>query len=338
MQSSKVPILSVIMPVYNAEKYLEDAVLSILNQTFTDFELLIGDDGSFDKSKEIIDEIARKDKRIKPSHNPTNLGKIDTVNRLYANAKGIYVVFHDADDISHHHRFRLQIDVLDNDNSIGLVGSGYLMVDQQNRIIDSIQPSLSHDSIISSMRKSSQFHFPAVMFRKSAIDSEDELFRGFFGYNNEDVDLTLRILTKSKGANIDSMIYVYRILENSISRNKLLRKSIYYYSIAKDLAISRLSGEGDWLCDDKLRIKKLEKYDSLNDTSRIIIFANSVSYFLSYRMYYKAIKSALLSVRYVHPLEGTKLVLVTVYKIVKKRMERFDTSEFNLELFQKRMP
>lgn len=92
------PKLSVIVPVYKAEKYLHRCVESILTQTFTDFEILLIDDGSPDRSGEICDEYAKKDSRIKVFHK-LNGGASDARNVGLDNAQGEYVCFVDSDDV-----------------------------------------------------------------------------------------------------------------------------------------------------------------------------------------------------------------------------------------------
>jgi len=126
------PKISVIMSVYNGEKYLREAIDSILNQTFTDFEFLIGNDCSTDGTKEILDQYT--DPRLKILHYETNVGLTASLNWLLSLANGDYIARMDADDISHRQRFQFQTKYLDEHPGVGLVGSSYYRIDEQGRI------------------------------------------------------------------------------------------------------------------------------------------------------------------------------------------------------------
>jgi glycosyltransferase involved in cell wall biosynthesis len=106
--------ISILMPVYNGEKYLREAIDSILNQTFTDFEFLIVDDGSTDNSVEIINSY--QNSRINLVKNDKNEGLVYTLNRGLSLAKGEYIARMDCDDISLPERLKKQIDFLDSNS------------------------------------------------------------------------------------------------------------------------------------------------------------------------------------------------------------------------------
>ncbi len=115
------PKVTVLMPVYNAEKYLKTAIESILKQTFSDFELLIINDGSTDGSEEIIRSF--NDKRIRLFNNEQNLGIIKTLNKGLNLAKGEYIIRMDADDISLPDRLELQVKYMEENPGIGISGT-----------------------------------------------------------------------------------------------------------------------------------------------------------------------------------------------------------------------
>src|SRR5690606_25345296 len=102
------PVISVVMPVYNSERYLAEAIESILNQTFADFEFLIFDDGSTDRSPEIIREYARKDARIIPQFSPINRGYVVHLNEGIRRSRGRYIARMDSDDVALSTRLELQ--------------------------------------------------------------------------------------------------------------------------------------------------------------------------------------------------------------------------------------
>lgn len=124
------PKISVLMPVYNAEKFLNEAIDSILNQTFKDFEFLIINDGSTDRSKEII--LSYKDPRIRYFENKKNLGLSATLNKGLDLAKADYVARMDADDVSLPDRLKTQLEIVKKDNNVGLVASWIVLIDENN--------------------------------------------------------------------------------------------------------------------------------------------------------------------------------------------------------------
>ena len=119
------PLLTVLMPVYNAEKFLKDSIGSILKQTYSDFELLILDDGSTDNSLKIIKAYAKEDKRIKILVNKTNQGEAKCRNRLLKNSKTEFIAWMDSDDISLEDRLQTQMDFLKQNPKIDAVGVQY---------------------------------------------------------------------------------------------------------------------------------------------------------------------------------------------------------------------
>src|SRR5688572_5358734 len=121
MRTSDAPPVSVVLPVYNGQQYIHEAVSSIQNQSFQDFEFLIVDDGSTDDTPAILQEFARRDDRIRLYHQE-NSGLISSLNRMCRVARGLYIARMDADDISLPNRLRRQIDYLDSHSDVGIVG------------------------------------------------------------------------------------------------------------------------------------------------------------------------------------------------------------------------
>ena len=114
------PKVSVVMPVYNAEKYLREAIDSILRQTFDDFEFIIVNDCSKDTSWDIMQEYARRDPRVILIYNAQNLGEAGARNVGMAQARGQYIAAMDADDVSMADRLALQVKYLDENPEVGL--------------------------------------------------------------------------------------------------------------------------------------------------------------------------------------------------------------------------
>jgi len=201
------PLVSVIMGVYNCETTLETSINSILRQSFTDFEFIICDDASSDKTLEIISRCAQKDMRIRVLRNQTNAGLAPTLNKCIENAYGTYLARMDGDDISKKERFQKQIDFLEAHQEYAFCGTSAELFDNEGvwglrRCIEKPEPK--------DFLSVSPFIHPSTMFRKKAVvdaglyktknvgRSEDyELFmrlyaKGFIGYNFQDFLLTYR--------------------------------------------------------------------------------------------------------------------------------------------------
>ena len=117
------PKVSVLMPAYNSEAFVAEAIESILNQTYTDFEFIIINDGSTDKTAEIIDEYAKNDSRIKFINNHKNQGLIAVLNQGLDLCTGEYVARMDSDDISMPQRFEKQVQYMDEHQEVGILGT-----------------------------------------------------------------------------------------------------------------------------------------------------------------------------------------------------------------------
>lgn len=207
--------MSVLMSVYNGERYVEAAIRSIQQQTFEDFELLIVDDGSNDKSLSILQSLQASDHRI-IIRTRGNRGLVASLNELVGMARGRYLARMDADDISLPRRFEEQVAFLDQNPGVAVVGTAFMMIDSRGRRIGSIncpcdpasveQALLSGDCVLS---------HPSVMIRAEAMIQAG-------GYRHEfpcaqDLDLWLRISEFAQLANLPEVLLEYRLHSDSIS-------------------------------------------------------------------------------------------------------------------------
>lgn len=231
------PLVSVVMSVYNAEKFLSDAIKSILNQSFKDFEFIIIEDFSTDHSLDLLKEFQKKDNRIKIIEKEKNEGSegfIKNLNFGLEIAKGKYVARMDADDISSLDRFQKQVDFLETHPEISLVGAQINFINEKNEIIGEKIGALEHEEIAHKISSKIQLFHPVIMFR----NNESIRYREKFVYC-EDYDLYLYLITQGKKlANIDEKLLNYRILDNSISRKGdnfikklMLEKALYFYQL-----------------------------------------------------------------------------------------------------------
>src|SRR5690606_27940814 len=206
------PLLSVLMPAFNCEKYVGQAIESILNQTYDNFEFIIINDGSTDDTEKVI--LSFSDSRIRYIKNTYNLGLIETLNKGIQLSKGEFIARMDADDISYPERFRIQIEFLNNNSDYVICSSSrknFIEWDQQKHL--SIMP-LDDISIRIGSLFSTPFTHPAVMLRKNIIIENELKFDNAFKYA-EDYEFWINILKFGKGYNFKNPLIYYRDTPNS---------------------------------------------------------------------------------------------------------------------------
>ncbi|NJO03533.1 MAG: glycosyltransferase, partial [Bacteroidia bacterium] len=188
------PQVSVIMPVYNARKYLKESIESILNQTFIDFEFIIIEDGSTDNSPEIIRRYT--DARIRLISNAKNQGIVRSLNQGLRLAQGKYLARMDADDISLPERFARQVKYLEENPEVDLLATYIQLINEDGRdkgVWVADQETLSYSSIRKKLPEGNCLAHPSMMFRASTIRK----FRYVrFDYPAEDYGLWLRVASQ----------------------------------------------------------------------------------------------------------------------------------------------
>lgn len=165
----KQPLVSVLMPAYNAEKYITEAIESILNQTYKNFEFIIIDDCSTDKTWKIIQKYQKKDQRIIIFRNKENLNLGKTLNLGINNAKGKYIARMDADDISLPYRLEMQVKFLEDNPRVGIVGSNLIIIDKNNYPIATRRYPLKDKDIRNKIFLYNPFAHPVIMYRKNVV-------------------------------------------------------------------------------------------------------------------------------------------------------------------------
>jgi GT2 family glycosyltransferase len=208
-----VPALSVVIPTFNAEKYLAEAVASVLAQDFGDFELLIVDDGSTDGTSAILQSLA-DDPRLKLLRNNRNMGLIATLHHAYAQCSAPLIARMDADDICDPARLGRQVAFLQANPEVAIVGGAI-------RFFGNIAPNqfhfpTHHEAIRVAMLFYCPLAHPALMFRRELVDQGlmqyDDAFR-----HAEDYHLWSRLLLKVKAANLDDVVLNYRLHAQQVS-------------------------------------------------------------------------------------------------------------------------
>lgn len=211
------PKVSVVMSVYNGELFLATAIDSILNQTFTDFEFIIIDDGSTDQTATILEEYKQQDKRILLIQNKTNIGLTKSLNKGLYLAKGKYIARQDVDDYSAPERLAIQIDYLEKNTHIKLLGSAYNVVEDGIYKITHRQP-LTDSAIRFQMLFHNAFCHSSVMFEKELITTENiSLSYDENLHYTQDYDLWCRLLQYTKVANLSQPLVTVGKHNNRIS-------------------------------------------------------------------------------------------------------------------------
>jgi glycosyltransferase involved in cell wall biosynthesis len=227
--------LTVLMPVYNAEKYLREAIDSILNQHFSEFEFVIINDGSTDKSEEIIRSYT--DPRIKYYKNEVNSGIVKTLNKGLDLIHSEYIVRMDSDDISLPDRLSIQKKFMDDHPEVGVSSSYYEIFGNENQII---QLASESDVIKAYLIFGSQICHPAAIIRTSVLKNNNLHYSSAFPHM-EDYDLWYRLKDLTNFGNIRQVLLKYRVTgENVTVRNYdtiLERKFAFYKSILQPLDI-----------------------------------------------------------------------------------------------------
>ena len=203
----ELPLVTVAMPIYNAGKYLRFAVLSIVNQTFTNWELLIIDDGSTDNALQDIAHI--KDERIRILRDGINRGLAARLNEAIDLARGQYFARMDGDDVSYPERFERQLSVLKNKPELDLVATRAITIDESNKTIGLFPYAISHKEICAKPWRGFYFPHPTWM-------GKIEWFRRYrysvpSPYCCEDQELILRSYNKSQFATLDEILFAYRL-------------------------------------------------------------------------------------------------------------------------------
>ncbi len=202
------PIVSVVMPVYNGEKYLNVALNSILTQTLTDLELIVINDSSTDLSRVILEEFAHHDARIRFYDNEKNLGLPTTLNRGLELARGEYIARMDQDDISSPERLEKQVQYMQTNLDVDVCGSWAELI--RDRASEIWKYPTGHAEIFARMFFENTLIHPSVIMRSSALHQFGLSYDGS-ATHFEDYDLWSRALPLLRFANIPEVLLQYRL-------------------------------------------------------------------------------------------------------------------------------
>ena len=216
------PAISVVMPAYNARRYIRPAVESILAQSFGDFEFIIIDDGSTDGTTDVLRELAAGDARIRLISRP-NTGYTVALREAMTLARAPLIARMDADDLARPHRFAVQVARFQAEPDLVLLGGGYEYIDEADRPIRPFIPATDHATLdAQALAGGNPFCHPLTMFRREAYDRVG-------GYDPqyepaEDLDLWLKLAEVGRVSAVPDVLLKYRQHANSVSEKRQARQ------------------------------------------------------------------------------------------------------------------
>jgi len=235
------PIVSVVMSVFNGERFLREAVESILNQSFRELEFIVIDDGSTDGSASILDSYQNSDSRMKVHHKEHG-GLIESLNRGCRLAQGKYIARMDADDVAIKDRLTRQLDFMETHPQVGALGGAVEWIDAMGKSLGTHRYPAEDREIKATLLQGCALWHPTVLLRR-------EVFAWAGGYRSmvvdgEDYDLWLRIAERHQLANLDAVVLKYRIHPYQVSMRKG-EQQILCMLAAQVAASSRRNGMPD---------------------------------------------------------------------------------------------
>lgn len=214
------------MPAHNCEDYIESAIGSILNQTYKNLELVVVDDYSSDTTGQVIDRLAKKDKRVRAFHNKRNIKQTRTRNFAINQAKGKFITLMDADDFRHPESLEKQLHFLLAHPDVVAVGTAAEICDEKmKRLNDRVYP-LENSEIRRTFFRYSPFCLASIMVRVELLGPEtyDPSMEPA-----EDIDLMMRLGAKGKLANLPEVLYSVRTHKHSVTQRgaRIMEKNTF---------------------------------------------------------------------------------------------------------------
>lgn len=214
-----IPRVAVVMPVFNAQKYLRQAIDSILAQTYTDFEIIAINDGSTDSSQAILEEYTRKTPKVRYFNTYFNSGVTKALNLGLLMSRSEYVARMDADDVSSPDRFEHQVKFLDENKDVMVVGTDFLSMNEDlTKINWTNDVPKSPEDIKKALLETCCIGHPTVMLRRRIIEMVGGYDESQECLAVEDYELWLRISQRFKLANLPKSLLLHREYDNQVSK------------------------------------------------------------------------------------------------------------------------
>lgn len=230
----KGPFVTIAMPFYNSEKYLEFAIKSVINQSYSNWELLLMDDGGTDNSRNIAEKYSCVDKRIRILSDGYNRGLVYRLNQSVSEAKGDYYARMDDDDIMVYSRIEKQVQFLENRKDVDVVGSDIYVIDTANKVFGKYQISNRTPRSVADIISSGGFVHPTVMGRTTWFKDNPYDARML---REEDQALWMMTVDKSSFHSMPEPLLFYRAIGMPVSKKSLKgligKANLCYYVLAK---------------------------------------------------------------------------------------------------------
>lgn len=226
------PLISVIMPLHNAEQFVEDAIKSVIAQSHFNFEFIIVDDHSTDNSPLICSRYKKIDKRIKFFKNDKEKGVGNAINKAISVSKGDYIARMDADDIMVFDRLEKQVNFLEKNKEIICLGSYMKEIDENNQIIGKRTVSTNHSQIYEKMFYTMGIQSPALMINRDLVPKNFSWCKNYGIL--DDLDLLFKLINFGKFANLNEYLMLYRIHKNNLSLKNIKKTFKEALMIRKD--------------------------------------------------------------------------------------------------------
>jgi len=235
------PVVSVVMPVRNGERWLPEAIASIRAQTLTDYELIAVDDGSSDETPGLLARAAQQDARIRVIR-LAPAGLVTALNNGIAASQGRYIARLDADDRACSGRLQRQADFLSAHPETGLLGSWADIIDERGEVTGRLQPPTSSPALVSMLVRQNPFVHSSIMVPKAVLQRVGGYRPAFAAA--EDYDLWLRIAETATIANLPEYLVQYRRHGGGVTDRSRLR-ALFSVRLAQQAALVRRAGQDD---------------------------------------------------------------------------------------------
>ena len=264
--AGNLPLVSVIMPIYKAEKYLSEALDSIFNQSFQNFEIIIVSDDTDEETMKILQYYSKNEPRLRIFHQKRK-GLIESRNMCFEIARGEYLAIMDSDDISMSDRFQKQIDFFRQNPESGIVGSWIVQIDTKGNKIRDIRYPITKNGIVFHMLFHNCLANSSVMLKKE-ISLKIGKYQQEMAYA-EDYDYWSRAILLTEISNIPEPLVLYRIHQQNVSsthdelmkkRTSIIRNRLFNRIIGKNnnpneaLLLEKLSSDGKFNQNEEFKL------------------------------------------------------------------------------------
>ena len=246
----QLPLISVLIPTFNVEPFVEQAIRSVMDQTYRNLEIIVVDDCSTDKTYSILQSLSKEDSRIRLFRNESNKRIVDTLNFAFRQSSGELIARMDGDDVSLPHRLEAQFGYLTSNPSFDLVGLSYIIIDEAGFEIQKEK----HLTDFEKIKKATKYVSPVPHFWLAKREVYD-LVGPYRIPGAEDYDFILRAIDKGcEVSNVPEFLYLHRIRSgNTATANGLIQKKSFHY-------VKKLHRE---------RISNAEKRDSYSEQNLV---------------------------------------------------------------------